>query len=359
MKLVAIFGGGYDSSQDNVAYSTDAMGNRIFMVDLLTGALLWRAGPSTDGGAQLQLDKMTNSIPADVRVLDMNEDGYADRMYAVDTGARIWRFDIWNGKTAAELVTGGVFASLGVADGTGTSPADARRFYHAPDVSLLVQEGVRFLNIAVGSGFRGSPLNTQIHDRFYSLRDYRPYTRLTQTQYNAWTPITDQTAGIEDATGTNAPTLTTTSIGWKMNLTLGGSWVGQKVLAESRTFGGQIFFTTYTPNSAAASCSVNPGTNRLYSVLALNGAKPNNRDSKVEDLTSGGIAPTPVFIFPSPDNPEDENSNAHLNDPNPDVICENGDCEPPPQCLTGLNNCGELPRVGRVRTFWTQQSVDD
>lgn len=359
MKLVAVFGGGYDSSQDNVAYNTDVIGNRIFMVDLLSGALLWRAGPTTDGGAQLQLAKMNNSIPADVRLLDMNEDGYADRMYAVDTGARIWRFDIWNGQPAATLVTGGVFASLGVADGTGTDPTDARRFYHAPDVALLVQEGVRFLNIAVGSGFRGSPLNQDIRDRFYSLRDFKPYARLSQADYDAWTPITDATTGIVDATGDDAPVVPKTALGWKMNLTLGGSWAGQKVLAESRTFAGQIFFTTYTPNSASNSCSVNPGTNRLYVVKAVNGGKVENRESKVEDLTSGGIAPTPVFISPSPDNPTDEDSNEHLNDPDPETICPDGDCEPPPQCLTGLNNCGDLPRVGRVRTFWTQQSVDD
>ncbi len=77
---------------------------------------------------------MTHSIPADVRVFDLTGDGFADRMYAADMGGRVWRFDIHNGQTRANLVTGGVFASLGNAH-LGTHPnATTRRFYSAPDV---------------------------------------------------------------------------------------------------------------------------------------------------------------------------------------------------------------------------------
>ena len=37
---------------------------------------------------------MTHSIPAGIRVLDIDQDGYADRMYVGDMGGRVWRFDI-------------------------------------------------------------------------------------------------------------------------------------------------------------------------------------------------------------------------------------------------------------------------
>ena len=53
---------------------------------------------------------MTNSIPGDIRVLDMSGDGLADRMYAADTGGRVWRFDIVNRLSGAALVEGGVLA---------------------------------------------------------------------------------------------------------------------------------------------------------------------------------------------------------------------------------------------------------
>jgi type IV pilus assembly protein PilY1 len=364
-KLVAIVGGGYDPLQDSVAYSTNSIGNRIYMLDLLTGTLLWRAGPNSalyglDAGAQLKLDKMNNAIPADIRVIDLNADGYADRMYATDTGGRIWRFDIFNGQPAATLVTGGVFASLGMADGVGTSPTDARRFYYAPDASILRQDGRTFINLAVGSGFRGSPLNTQIQDRFYSLRDYQPFAQLTQAAYglNGWnstTMIYDNSSGIVDATGNDSPTLTNTSLGWKMNLISSNTWVGEKALAEARTFGGEVFFTTYTPNGAAvAQCTVSQGTNRLYVVNALTGGIVNNRDTKSVDLPSSGIASNVVFVFPSPDNPADPNSNAPFTCTTPGK-----ECRPDPVCLAGLNNCGTIPVPGPVRTFWTQRGVDD
>ena len=121
-KLVMIVGGGYDVTQDNVPYNVDNIGNRIFMVDAITGDLLWHAGPTNvsglgyDSTANFTHAKLTHSIPADIRVVDMTNDGFADRMYAVDTGGQVWRFDIYNGNTAANLVTGGVFASLGNAD---------------------------------------------------------------------------------------------------------------------------------------------------------------------------------------------------------------------------------------------------
>lgn len=361
LQLVAVFGGGYDPTQDNVGYNTDDTGNRIYMVDALTGTLLWRAGPSAgfgyDAGANLQLAKMNNSIPADVRVLDMTGDGYADRMYASDTGGRIWRFDIWNGQAVSALVTGGVFASLGVADGTGTTPADARRFYYAPDLSLMKQDNRPFINIAIGSGFRGSPLNTQIHDRFYSLRDYAPFARIPQAIYNAWVPITDQTAGLVDTTGTDQPVLTSTSPGWKLNLNVSGSWAGEKSLAEARTFGGQVFFTTYQPLTAGAnSCTVTQGQNRLYVVSALNGGIVPARESKTSDLPSAGIAANVVFVFPSPDDPDDPDSNQSAA-----VSCSGTGCPevPPPRCLIGLLDCGVLPALEPMRTFWTQQRVDE
>ncbi len=80
---------------------------------------------------------MTHSIPADVRVFDLTGDGFADRMYAADMGGRVWRFDIHNGQTRANLVTGGVFASLGNAHLATHPVATTRRFYSAPDAAFL------------------------------------------------------------------------------------------------------------------------------------------------------------------------------------------------------------------------------
>ena len=255
VRLVAIFAGGYDPTQDNLAYNTDDIGNRIYMLDAVTGEQLWRAGPDTDTTAQLKISttlaaerQMNNSIPGDVRVIDLDGDQLADRMYVADTGARVWRFDIRNGDKVGTLVRGGVFASLGRAGGAGANPTDARRFYYAPDVSMLKTNGSVYLNIAIGSGYRGHPLNEDIHDRFYSLRDKAPFNRPTQAAYDTSTLLKDTDTTLVDVTTNIKPTIAATATGWKMDLS-NPSWRGEKVLAESITFGGAIIFTTYTAGS--------------------------------------------------------------------------------------------------------------
>jgi type IV pilus assembly protein PilY1 len=104
-KLALIFGGGYDVTQDNVGYNTDDTGNRLFIVDAISGAVLWHAGPTNttglgyDSTANFVHPKLANSIPGDMtRHRHDRRRLSLDRMYMADTGGRIWRFDINNGK---------------------------------------------------------------------------------------------------------------------------------------------------------------------------------------------------------------------------------------------------------------------
>jgi type IV pilus assembly protein PilY1 len=85
-KAVVVIGGGYDPVHDSRTHplTPDAEGAGIHMLDLVSGAELWRAG--RDGGADLQLASMTRSIPNRILVADMTGDGLADRMYASDLG---------------------------------------------------------------------------------------------------------------------------------------------------------------------------------------------------------------------------------------------------------------------------------
>jgi type IV pilus assembly protein PilY1 len=359
IRLVAIFAGGYDPTQDNLPYNTDDVGNRIFMLDAVTGAPLWRAGPDTDTTAELQIPstlaverQMNNSIPSDVRVIDLDGDQLADRMYVADTGARVWRFDIINGEKPAALVRGGVFASLGRAGGAGTDPTDARRFYYAPDVSMLKQNGSVFLNIALGSGYRGHPLDEQIHDRFYSLRDRTPFVRPTQAEYDALAIIKDTDTNLIDVSTNIRPTIPATALGWKMDLNV-PSWEGEKVLAESLTFAGTILFTTYLPQAGdtingSNSCVARQGRNRLYAVAAVDGSPVLNRDNSADadgnvsktgdevedrwgDLAQSGIAPEAVILFP-------ETS--------------------VPACIVGVESCGVSFTNDPQRTFWYQRDTE-
>ena len=89
-QLVLIFGGGYDGTQEDPAFRPDTSGHRIYMVDAVSGNLLWYAGgPDGVGTPNLPLTSMTHSIPARINVLDLDGDGFADRMYAGDMGGRV------------------------------------------------------------------------------------------------------------------------------------------------------------------------------------------------------------------------------------------------------------------------------
>lgn len=367
-KEVVIFGGGYDAAQDGgttastqANYRRDSIGNGVYMLDADTGALLWSAG---EASGNLRFTAMTHAIPGDIRVIDLTGDGLADRMYAADTGARVWRFDIMNGSTVISspttdsgdsgFVRGGVFASLGVASGIGSSPGDARRFYTAPDVSVIRVNNVQQLNIAIGSGFRGHPVNTAVNDRFYSLRDAIPFRAMTAAEYVAMTarPILDNPSAtppdLVDVTGVNGtPTIPSTARGWKINFTN-----GEKVLSDAQTFDGSVLFSTFTPsgNTTRNACSARSGTNFFYSVLARDGRAHADRDGdgtffetedRKKELEQSGIAPSAVILFPTPD-----------------TDCTGQDCSPPPVCLVGPEACGISFTNEPVKTFWMQKEVD-
>ncbi|MDH3419411.1 MAG: PilC/PilY family type IV pilus protein [Gammaproteobacteria bacterium] len=352
---VLIFSGGYDTSQDQYASGTDNTGNALYIVDAVNGNLLWHA---SDAGADRNLAKMLYSIPSDVKVLDLDSDDLADRMYVGDMGGQLWRFDIHNGQGVADIVTGGVFAELGSAPNASPGTAESRRFYYAPDLALTSDEYSSFLHIGIGSGHRARPNSVFTQDRFYALRDYAPFTAFNQSYYdNTLVPITD--AGLQDITDNASAVVPAGSPGWRFELRTGG-WLGEKVLAEPRTFNNQVFFTTFTPGAGALSngCLPSLGTNRLYIVDLLTGAPVNNLDNSADpdNLTEtdrfinfrGSISDGVNFLFPSTDA-------STAADPN---NCVGDECAPPPLACVGFfcfpPGFGNNP----ARTFWSEETTN-
>lgn len=359
-KFVVIFGAGYDTTQENYQYVQDTQGTGLYMLELTTGNLLWSGGRT---GTDWTNAQMTNAIPADVTVLDLNGDTFGDRMYVGDMGGRIWRFDIWHGQPAASLVTGGVFATLGVGHTNPTSPdslavlQQTRRFYNATDVSLVTPRGAApYFNIAIGSGYRGHPLEKTTRDRFYSLRDYRPFERLLDSAYTS--PITD--SALVDVTTDVNVTIADGSPGWKIELRLGEAgegdgWNGEKVLGDSVTVGGVIFFPTFTPVGLSDADPCLAATrNRTWAVYIdsarpfglLDGQDPgtggeeggwaNDPRSRWSLNPLDGIAPGTAVIMGAGGN-----------------CTEGGSCEP--VCLVGAST-HKCPKVGGItRTFWERR----
>ncbi len=351
-KIVLIIGGGYDTAEENPTYTPqDSVGMGIYMLDAVTGNVLWRAG-FTGSGADLPLARMDHAIASDIAVLDTNGDGFADRMYVGDLAGQLWRFDITNGNARASLVAGGVIASLGTHDDASPVLANTRRFYNVPDVAVVEKKGTpSFMNIAIGSGYRGHPLNLAMQDRMYAVRDYNPFTALPQTTYATQGVIHDD--GLIDITALVAPVMPPLANGWKLLLDQPGGWVGEKVLTSASTFNDQILFTTYTPGAAGTSISCVPsiGTNKFYAISVFDGspvANLNNHNNQAIDdrstqLAQSGIAPSLAFLFPAPTTTLGVNGQ-QVNSTQSPVVCMSG--------VEVLGSCRNFQ--SRIKTYWNE-----
>jgi type IV pilus assembly protein PilY1 len=315
---VLIFGGGYHPGQDDAVTKTpDAYGNAVYMVragsDAISNGgnfdgspdLLWSAGNSNDFTENLP--DMDFSIPSDIKVLDMNLDGFPDQMYVGDMGGQLWRFDLHSGASNANaLATAGVIGRV-----SGSDAANNRRFYNTPDVSIFSDNGTKKLSIAIGSGWRAHPLDEVIEDRFYSFHSIHvhsapaTYTVTTEAElYDAtenYLGSEGQDLSQEDLAGEIEAF--DNSSGWYIRL----QNPGEKVLAKSLTINSQTIFTTYEPNNSSnTGCTAAIGTARSYVVSVVN-ATPildfdNDGDLDVTDrpkaLATGSIAPEPIALVP-------------------------------------------------------------
>jgi type IV pilus assembly protein PilY1 len=313
-KTVLIFGGGYDTNQDNATVRTaDNDGNAIFIADADTGQLLWSGG---NGGTQAVAD-MDYSIPARVKPLDLKGDGLIDRLYVADTGGQIFRFDIDNDTGAlASSITGGRIADL--AD---SSTEDARRFYYPPDVALIAKRGeAAYLALAIASGYRAHPLNTDIQDRIYLLKDKdvynvpSSYTTLTESDLFDVTLnlVAGDSGAFGDATADADRKTELDAIdaadGWYIKLDDGtdsDTWLGEKGLSEALLVEGVAVVSTYipTPPSASTTSCIPPeGNGRVFYIDVFDGsaAFPSNLDLRIDrhkELVRGGIPPAPNVII--------------------------------------------------------------
>ncbi len=309
VRSVLIFGGGYDTDQDNYGgTNNDNVGNRVLIANAETGALLWDsyvdAGtPPTGAGAATTM----NSVPGDVTAFDLDDDGLLDHIYAVDTRAQIFRFDIDN---TFGTITGGRIAALQ----NDASETHNRRFYYAPDVALIRDSntGERYMTISVGSGYRAHPLDTNVQERMYVVQDKGVLST------PAWFDIgpadlvdVSNTFGDTDGDGISdaAEAINSSnSHGWYIDFnSIGGT--GEKVLATSTTFGGRLLFTTYLPPTSslnASGCAPSAGSSRVYAVNIEDGtpAVDTNYNGSLNDASDrfigvpgAGIAPEPQILI--------------------------------------------------------------
>ncbi len=374
-KFVLFFTGGYDINQDsNTVREDDTIGNAIYMVDASNGDLLWWA---SNLNADLNIETMTNSMPASISAVDITGDGFINYLFAADTGGRVFRIDIKQDNAGkATFAKGGEIASL-----AGDDADNNRRFYNKPNVALVKDKQYGdYLTIAIGSGYRAHPIQTKnVKNRFYLIKDYNPYAAPTTYASVSEAPLDK----ISLATSENADPLKLYNASALMTdgdialtsemqvlMNNGAGWYvemkneGEKVLAQSTTFAGAIIFTSFAPSTAisSSSCGADTGTSRTYAlsqklamaVIDLDGDGDTDNDDASKILAHSGIAPRPVVIYRPGGGKtiaigtETLDDNRFSSDaPAADDPCvANGTCEDAVQCETG--NCYVRP------VYWRQ-----
>jgi len=259
---------------------------------------------------------MLYSFPADLRVVDVNEDGLADRIYAGDTGGQVWRFDIkssdqsqWSGKPFFNA--------------NPDSTVNGRKFFYTADYDIVSSTQV---NLFISSGDREHPLNYVDHgladgavmDRIYMIKDFEPLPSVP------WSPPSqlDETTHLVDLSDntlqtTNDPLVrdailaqlnnppwesTPGKYGWMLKL---NAAPGEKALSPPQEILGLLLQTTYSPNvNINDPCLAgNPGIARFYALKAATAEAfldlDNDGDLDRNVVVGGGIPPEPTIIVTS------------------------------------------------------------
>ena len=230
---VLVFGGGYDKCYENqyfqigvtadttnkiasdCAAKTEAEGNAIYIIDAKTGKRLWSTTYDASASGVTEGKKyMKNSIVAGVTVLDRDNDGFIDHLYAADLGGQVFRVDFKNGNVNTSNVN---ITRILKDNQEGTQYA--RRFYERPNFSVYRDtSGALFGLVNVISGDRSSPLSTlratdAEADRVYGILD-RDIIKSNNTLYpasgaTAFTPTVKDLSVDSTSTGTNIVNLWT------------------------------------------------------------------------------------------------------------------------------------------------------
>ncbi|PHS19157.1 MAG: hypothetical protein COA86_05700 [Kangiella sp.] len=301
-RLVLLFGGGYDEVQDTAGTSviTDSIGNLVYIADAITGEHLWNSrGTVVQASSPAGSVTDMNSVPSEISALDLDADGLIDTFYVSDTRAQIFRFDINN---ETEVITGGKIASLQSASDT----ANNRRFYYKPDTALIRTTNETFISVSIGSGYRAHPLDKNIDDNFYMIKDVGGLSATFDMNVSR-SDLADITSlvGDSDGDGISDAAAQIDSLGargWYLTF----STDGEKVIERSLTFNNAVLFTTYLPPGSGTNvCEAVTGNSRLYAVKILDGnpyvdnladGTFDEQDRYIE-LTSPGISPPPQPLF--------------------------------------------------------------
>ncbi|MCK5812959.1 MAG: hypothetical protein KAH03_01825 [Cocleimonas sp.] len=299
LRPVLIFGGGYNERIDNEdtatrpAAATNNSGTSVYIVNALTGALIWQADSANT--------VMKYAVPGRIRALDMDRNGSVDRLYFGDMGGNIWRVDLnasdFDSPPSMHDISKAKLSQLAeLGDNAGS---DLRKFFYEPDVAFFRHEGRFLLTVAIGSGYRSHPLNENIVNRFFVLRD-QYVLRMPDGSFKTITETDLKPAPLDSA----EKLLDNNYYGWYREL---NTIQNEKVLATATTFMNRVIFTTFGKTAPVAvvegSCdTVTNFQSRGYVIDLLRGGAVIDFDETTGNdvsikISNDEIVATPQIIF--------------------------------------------------------------
>jgi type IV pilus assembly protein PilY1 len=321
IKMVGIFGAGYDNYNEDGRYGATTTYTGVAPSDIGAGNVtssgsnsavspkgrgvyvteiarisdgsgnpvapdLSQSGWKVWGYTYASNSSMRYSIPSSVAVVDTDYNGYNDRIYVGDTGARMWVAEIGDTNTASwtvrRIFSGGYSGILGASD-------KGRKIFYPPSVVLAYG----YTLLAFGTGDREHPLNTAVVDRLYSLKDRGQTDPVRETDTpSELVDVTDDRLQVstDETEIANLLQDLEDQYGWYIRL----ENAGEKMLAPVLTF-FYNYYTTYTPNAAnnGDPCEQEAiGTGRLYVVNYKTGEAVFNFDPSNDSDTSLGSRAT-------------------------------------------------------------------
>ena len=298
VKTLIAFGGGYHEVQDDGFFGPSSVGNAIYLADAETGELIHTISADDPGvGDVTVIADMNCPIPSDLTIFDSDGDGTDDRLYVGDLCGQVWRVDINPDLSTGEGVKPIVakFAELSDLDTDPLNVADHRKIFYRPDIVQVLNNEfsttARYDLISIVTGRRDNPLNVDVQDRAYALREFHvdtltdadddgeadagTYTTIIGPIGNSAHTLFDSTLVVEDPVGADLSDFQI-SDGWYIDFTE----TGEKSLAAPVILSGKLFFTTYLPEGVvdASRCALAEGSGRLYGVDVLTGGVVFNYD---------------------------------------------------------------------------------
>lgn len=290
------------------------LGRGILVVDAFNGNVVWQAGGGVTtsaiaGARKLNVPNMTCAIASDSSVIDINRDGFADRIYVGDTCGQMWRVNLFGTNMDEWTVT----RIAQTATNAAADISDKRKFLYAPDLVFGSDASGNYTAVLAGTGDREHPFDTIINNRYYMFKDrddsteaLRGATNSTSVKISGFstapTGSSYTNSTIFDATSSAVDTTNSLSLnGWRITLA-----AGEKVISTSTSVGGSTFFNTNQPSATAAAglCSSNLGIAREYVVSFATAAATQDLNAlgnlslanRSTVRAGGGYLPSPVPV---------------------------------------------------------------